>query len=161
MDQGRIIYEEKKKSFVAVVFLSLWAAFCIFAIAYQSVFKFGEFGANPAPSWVYLVFLVFTIICLIVFKQIRIIITTEAIDVGFNKIFSKKIGFEEIEGVEMDNKSYGGSGIRTAFVKGKIRTAYNVGQSRIVIAIKNKKREIAFSTNNPEEIIKIVKSHIR
>ncbi len=161
MDKGKIIYEEKKNSFVAIVFLSLWAIFCIFALVYQSVLKLGDIGEEPAPSWVYLLFLIFAIICLFAFKRIHIIITAEDIYIGFNKIFSKKIRFEEIERVEMDNKSYGGSGVRTTIAKGKIRTAYNVGQPRIVIAINNKKREIAFSTNNPEKVIKIVKSHIK
>ncbi len=160
MDKGRVIYEAKKTSFVLILLQSLWAVFCVFAIIYQSVLKHGEIGSHPGPTWLYILFLIFSVICLFAFKRIHIIITSEDIYVGFNKLFSKRIKFEEIEGIETDNKSYGGSGARTTIVKGKIRTVYNVGQPRLVIAIKNKKREIAFSTNDPEKVIKIVKGRM-
>jgi len=45
-------------------------------------------------------------------------------------------------------------------VKGKFRIIYNTGQPRVVISIKNSRKEIAFSTNNPEKVIEIIESNI-
>lgn len=158
MDTAKIIYQEKKTSRMIIYALSLSALFFIFGFVYQGVLKLDQIGDNPAPDWFYLAFSIFMILCLFGFKTLKIIITSEKVIVGFNNCFIQRIRFQDIERVANDDKSYGGSGLRFRFVKGKLRIAYNVGPPRIVITIKNKRKEISFSTDNPEQVIKIIES---
>lgn len=160
MDEGKIIYREEKTSrFIIGIFL-LGSAFFIFAFIYQSVLKLGTIGDNPAPDWLYLVLAIFLTICLLIFKTVSVKITENEVIVGFNNFFIQKIKLEDIEKVKIDDKSYAGFGLRMRFVKGKFRIAYNVGQPRVVVSIKNKRKEIAFSTDNPEQVIEIIQANI-
>lgn len=161
MDSENIVYQEKKSSWSIIVSLLIASAFFMFAFIYQSILKLGEIGNNPAPGWVHLCISIICVTCFYAFKTLKVKITTEKIIVGFNNLFIKKIKFEDIEKIEIDNNSYGGYGIRMRFVKGKIRIAYNVGQPRVVISIKNKRKEFTFSTNNPDKVIKLIKSKIK
>lgn len=87
MDGGKIIYEEEKTSrFIIGIFL-LVSAFFIFAFIYQSVLKLGPIGDNPAPSWFYLAFTVFLVICMWIFKTLKIKITEDEIVLSFNVFF--------------------------------------------------------------------------
>lgn len=160
MNSTKIIYQEKKTSKMIIIVFSLATLFFSFAFIYQGVLKLGLIGTNPAPDWFYPIFAIFMISCLLVFKTVKITITNEEIMVGFNNFFVQKIKFQDIEKVAIDDKSYGGSGIRVRFVKGILRIAYNVGPPRLVVSLKNKRKEIAFSTNNPERVIKIIESRI-
>ena len=99
--------------------------------------------------------------CLWVFKTVKVTITAREVIIGFNQFFPQRIKLEEIEKVAVDDKSYGGSGLRMRFVKGKFRIAYNTGQPRVVISIKNKRKEIVFSTNNPEKVIEIIERNMK
>jgi hypothetical protein len=58
--------------------------------------------------------------------------------------------------VAIDDKFCAGSRLKIGFAKGKFRIIYNVGQPRVVVSIKNKRKAIVFSTNNPEEAIQII-----
>jgi hypothetical protein len=160
LNSGAIIYEEKKSSRFLIGVLLIAGALCFFAFIYQSILKLGKIGNNPAPSWVYLILFVFFAICLLIFKSIRIQIKTDEIIIGFNNFFFQRIKFKDIEKIEIDDKSYGGSGLRIRLIKGKFRITYNAGQPRLVISIKNKRKEIAFSTDNPDQVTEIVKSKI-
>ncbi len=158
MNQEKIIYEEKKASRFTIVTLLLFSILSLYAYVHQAILKLGVIGNRPAPSWLYLIIFIIFAVCLLSFNTIRLKITNSEITVGFNRFFSQKIQLADIEKVEMDDKSYGGSGLRMRLTGGKFRIAYNAGPPRVVISIKNKRREIAFSSNNPEQIIKILKN---
>lgn len=160
MDRGKIIYAEEKTSRFIIGALILASAFSIFAFIYQSVLKLGPIGDNPAPSWFYLVLTAFFVICLRIFKTLNIKIFEDEIVLSFNGFYKQRIKFNDIENAAIDDKSYAGSGLRMRFVKGKFRIAYNVGQPRVVLSIKNKRKEIAFSTDNPEQVMEIIKANI-
>jgi len=73
----------------------------------------------------------------------------------------KTISWGNIEGCYLDEASglgYGGWGIRLARIKGRWRSVYNViGYPVIVLELSTGKfREFAFSTNNPQEVLRIV-----
>jgi hypothetical protein len=156
MDRGKIIYEEEKTSrFIIGIFL-LISAFFIFAFICQSVLKLGPIGDNPAPSWFYLAFTAFLVICMWIFKTLKIKNTEDEIVLSFNGFFEQRIKFDDIEKVAIDDKFCAGSRLKIGFAKGKFRIIYNVGQPRVVVSIKNKRKAIVFSTNNPEEAIQII-----
>lgn len=156
MDGRKIIYEEEKTSRFIIIVLLMGCAFCFFAFIYQSVLKLGPIGDNPAPSWFYLAITAFLVICLWIFKTLKIRITMDEIVLSFNGFFRQRIKFDDIEKVEIDDKSCAGSGLKIGFAKGKLRIIYNVGQPRVVVSIRNKRKAIVFSTNNPEQVIQMI-----
>lgn len=160
MDQEQVVYEEQKTSIFLIISLSLACTFCLFAFIYQAVLKWGEIGATPAPSWLYIALFGFLGLCLLIIKTVKITITTQGIIIGYNKFFIQRIAFKDIEKVAMDDKLAGGSGFRIGFVRGRFRIVYNAGPPRVVISIKNRRKEIAFSTERPEAVIEIIESYI-
>ena len=90
--------------------------------------------------------------------------TAQSITVGFG-IMKKSISWDNIEGCYLDEApglSYGGWGIRLARIKGRWRSVYNViGHPVIVLELSTGKfREFDFSTNNPQEVLEIVRQKI-
>ncbi len=158
MNIDPVIYQEKKTSKLIIIALSLATLYFSFSYLYQGVLKLGPIGASPAPDQLYLGFAIFMLLCLFAFKTLTITITTAAVIIGFNSFMTHRIKFQDIARITPDNKFYGGSGLRIRLVKGKLRIAYNVGPPRVVISLKNKRKEIAFSTDNPEQVIKIIES---
>lgn len=73
----------------------------------------------------------------------------------------QRIKLDDIEKVAIDDKFCAGSGLKIGFAKGRFRIIYNVGQPRVVVSIKNKRKAIVFSTNNPEEVIQIITAKTR
>ncbi len=156
MNTDPVIYQEKKTSKLIIIVLSLFALYFGFSYFYQGVLKLGPIGTRPAPDHFYLGFAIFMILCLFAFKTLTITITTAAVIIGFNKFITHRIKFQDIAKITLDDKFYGGIGLRVRLVKGKLRIAYNVGSPRVVISLKNKGKEIAFSTDQPEQVIKII-----
>lgn len=158
MNTDPVIYQEMKTSRMIVIVFSLATLFFSFAFIYQDILKFGQIGDEPTPTWFYPALAILMITCLLIFKTLNITITTEEVIIGFHNLFVQRIKIQEIEKVAFDDKSYSGSGLKVGWAKGKFRIAYNVGPPRVVISLKNKRKEIAFSTNNPEQVIKIIES---
>lgn len=156
MNTDPVIYQEKKTSKLIIIALSLFALYFGFSYFYQGVLKLGPIGDNPAPDQLYLGFAIFMFLCLFAFKTLTITITTAAVIISFNRFITHRIKFQDIAKITLDDKFYGGTGLRVRLVKGKLRIAYNVGSPRVVISLKNKRKEIAFSTDQPEQVIKII-----
>ena len=148
----------------ALVMLALFTILMLFLFIYQLVV--GPVGSRPGPSWVYLVMFFFLgVITVLVgnFNKLAIIITSQAIIVGFGRM-KKSITWGDIEGCDIDKTSglgYGGWGIRIARAHGKWRLVYNVtGYYGILLALRTGRfREFVFSTADPEEVMKIIRKH--
>ena len=149
--------------FVLVLFV-LITILMLFLFIYQLVD--GPVGSRPAPDWVYLVmFFFFGVMTVFVsnFSKLTIIITSQAITVGFGKM-KKTILPGDIEECDIDKSSglsYGGWGIRIARVQSKWRLVYNItGYQGILLTLrKGRFREFVFSSAEPEKLIEIIEAH--
>lgn len=110
----------------------------------------------------FFVFFVFFLFYSINFKTLNISITHEFLHLTFG-IFSWNVAIVDIETSYIDENSilrYGGAGIHFMWIKGKYRAFFNfLEYPRVVVTFKRKKgpvREIAFSTNKPEQVIKLL-----
>jgi len=145
--------------------LTVFTLLMLFFLVYQ--LTIGPVGNRPAPDWFYLVMFLFLsgITAFVTnFNKLSIKMTAQSITVGFG-IMKKSISWDNIEGCYLDEApglSYGGWGIRLARIKGRWRSVYNViGHPVIVLELSTGKfREFAFSTNNPQEVLEIVRQKI-
>ena len=148
----------------ALVMLALFTIMMLVLFIYQLVV--GPVGSRPAPGWFYLVMFFFLggiTVFVGNFNRLAVIITSQAITVGFGRI-KKTILWGDIEGCDIDKASglsYGGWGIRVSRVGGKWRLVYNVaGYQGILLALRTGRfREFVFSTRDPEGVMKIIKEH--
>jgi hypothetical protein len=96
------------------------------------------------------------------FFRLTITITPSSVSIGYG-ILTYTVLWENIKGCYHVNETlasiYGGSGIYPIEVRGKSRLVYGVyGRPQVVLSLKKGRfKEIAFSTENPEEILMIVK----
>ena len=149
---------------LALVMLAFFTIMMLILFIYQILV--GPVGNRPAPDWVYLVLFFFLgAITVFVgnFGKLAIIITSQAITVGFGRM-KKSILWGDIEGCDIDKASelrYGGWGIRIARINGKWRLVYNVtGYHGILLALRRGRfREFVFSTRDPEKAMKIIREH--
>ncbi len=140
---------------ITTIFLLIWAYDLLVGLSWS----------DPLSRWfwpgMFLLFLLITGN----FSRLKIKITSDGLSVGYG-ITRKKVPWERIENCHVDESSairYGGYGIRFTRVGGKWRTGYNViGTPRVVISLNEGfVREIAFSTKNPDEVMEVIKSHLR
>ncbi|MCK4630513.1 MAG: hypothetical protein KAT40_03660 [Bacteroidales bacterium] len=160
--QTKNFYKEKIFSKWTVGILSVITAVFFFLLFYQILV--GPIGTNPAPNWFFLFMFLLFLGMMINFSRLTIKLTPKHISVGYG-VIKHSIPWENVEDCYLDEAStikYGGWGIRIAKVKGKWRLVYNVvGGPRIVLSLKRGRfKEFAFSTKNPEEVIKIAKEQI-
>lgn len=161
--QKNIIYEEKVMSKVTTVTLGFFAACLLFLFLYQNLI--GPVGTRPAPDWLILGMFLFILCVAINFSKLTISMTQESMCVAYG-IFKRNIRWVDIEECFFDTISeirYGGWGIRFVKAGGKWRLVYSVfGGARVVLKLKKGRfNEFAFSTKNPEEVIKIINQKIR
>jgi hypothetical protein len=158
MEPGTI-YEEKIFSKWITAILVPVTFFMVLILIYQILM--GPVGTNPASNLfllgMFLLFLGLTI----TFSRLIIRIAPGFISVGFG-FFKQKISLENIENCYLDEASavkYGGSGIRIGRVEGKWRLVYSIiGGPRIVLSLRKERfKEVAFSTKQPEKIIRTLK----
>ena len=157
-----------------VSFPVAWGVFGLFmalSILFLVLFAYkltaGPIGSDPAPSWFYLVmWLLFKAIGLLMlnFTKLTISISSRAVRVGFGNI-RYSLPWSNIAGCHPDTASglsYGGWGIRIARIEGKWRLGYTViGASRVVLQLNEGRfSEIAFSTNDPDGICRIVEKGV-
>ena len=142
------IYEEKIFSLWLAGMLALLTGIMFYAAASLSLF--------------YLVIFFLFLGITITFVRLTITITSSSVTIGYG-ILKYTVPWENIERCYHVDKSfasvYGGSGIYPIEVKGKSRLVYGVyGRPQVVLSLKKGRyKEIAFSTENPEAVVKIVK----
>jgi len=118
-------------------------------------------GSNPAPNLFLLGMGLLFLVITVNFSRMIIQITPEYVLVRYG-ISKQKVPWDNIQACYLDKSSalaYGGSGIRIAKVEGKKRIVYSVvGGPRVVLSLKEGHYdELVFSTENPDEVIKIIK----
>ena len=157
--QPGALYEEKITSKWMTAILIPVTGIMLFLLGYQVLI--GPLGTPPAPTWFYLIMALLFLGVTLNFSKVIIRMTPSSIAVGYG-IFKHTILWENIEGCFLDETSavkYGGSGIRVTKVGGKSRIVYSVvGGPRVVLSLKEGRyKELAFSTNHPQEVMKLVK----
>ena len=157
--QTKNFYEEKIFQKWIAGLLTVIAGIFLFLLFYQILV--GPIGTNPVPDWFFLFMFLLFLGVTINFSRLTIRMTPGYISVGYG-IIKHLILWENVEACYLDETSiirYGGWGIRIARVKGKWRLVYNVvGSPRIVLSLKRGRfKEFVFSTENPEQVIKLVK----
>lgn len=117
----------------------------------------------PFLNWIYLVII---LICLITinFSKLTIKITSEKITIRYG-IVGHTLLWNKVEDVFLDETSmirYGGWGLRIGRFGGKWRLIFNVIGKKCVLLQLNQGRfrELVFSTNSPEEIVKIIRERV-
>lgn len=159
-----MLYEEKVPFQIGKVIVVIFplTAIYMFVLAYLQV-KNGQIGDKPAPTWFYLLmgffFLGFTWL-ISQFTSLSIRIEEKTILLSYG-IIKAQISRDNIEKAYIDTAnpllSYGGWGYRLGYFKGRPRTALNIpGYRCVVITQKNVRREIVFSTGNPEKVIQLL-----
>lgn len=156
------IYEEKIFSKWIVAILVVTMAFLLCLFFYQAFI--GQIGSRPAPTWILLAIVLFFLAIMINFISLNIKANSQSITVGYG-VFQHTILWANIEDCYLDETSiirYGGWGIRIARIKGKWKLVYNIiGGPCVVIALRmGTFREFVFSTQNPEQVMKIIKQQI-
>ncbi len=144
--------------------LILFSITVIFFLLYFYQIIVGPIGTDPAPNWFWFVMAVFMLAITINFRRLSIRITSAGLTVGYG-IYKKRIPWKNIEDRYIDEASairYGGWGIRLGRVDGRWRTVYNViGGPRVVVSLKKGWiREVVFSTENPEEVMKTMDRYL-
>jgi hypothetical protein len=152
------IYEEKIYSRVITAVIGSVTVIMFLLLIYQVLVA--PIGSNPAPNLLLLGLGLLFLVITINFSRMIIRITPEFVSVKYG-ISRQKVSWENIQKCYLDKSSalaYGGSGIRIAKVEGKKRIVYSVvGGPRVVISLKKGTYdELAFSTRNPDEVIKVI-----
>ena len=118
---------------------------------------------HPIINWIYLVII---LICLITinFSRLTIRISSQEIAIRYG-IVGHTQSWNNVKDVILDETSmirYGGWGIRIGRFGGKWRLIFNVIGKKCVLLQLNQGRfrELVFSTNSPEEIVKIIKERV-
>jgi hypothetical protein len=125
-------------------------------------------GDKPAPDWFYLVmclFFAFMTFIICNFSKLVVKATAKSLTVSYG-VFKRVIPWEDVADCYPDESSslgaYGGYGIRIGRVNGKLRLVYNVlgGQCVVLGLKKGKFKEFVFSTNNPDDVMDLIKQRI-
>jgi hypothetical protein len=160
--QTKNLYEETIFVWVFAAILSTFTAIFTFIVVYQILV--GPLGDNPAPNRLFTLIALLFLGITINFSRLSIKITSRSVIVGYG-ICKRTILWENIERCYKDAASsirYGGWGIRIGRVEGKWRLVYNVlGAPRVVLSLNSGWfKEFVFSTQNPDEVMTIVRQRI-
>jgi hypothetical protein len=160
--QTENLYEETIFLWVFAAILSAFTSIFLFIVVYQILV--GPLGDSPAPNRLFAFMALLFLGITINFSRLSIKMTSRSAIVGYG-ICKRTIPWEDIERCYVDEASsirYGGWGIRIGRVKGKWRLVYNViGAPRIVLSLKSGwYKEFVFSTQNPDEVMTIVRRRI-
>ncbi|ATA88970.1 hypothetical protein [Capnocytophaga stomatis] len=132
------LYFEKQRFtpiWVGVPLLILWSYFAV--RAYQQIFLGKPFGDSPMSDVGLILFnLVLLVIISVLFVlKLKLTITTEAIQVQFYPIYTRRILFKNVRKVEIIDYKMVSSGIRVSL---KYGTVYRVrGNKGLFITLKN------------------------
>jgi hypothetical protein len=161
-----MIYEEKVPFRLGFGIIALFAinAIYMFVLAYLQITS-GPIGTKPAPTWFFIVFgaLFISLTWLMSqFISLSIRIEEKTVLLAYG-LFKVQINRDNIEKAYRDTAnpllSYGGWGFRFGAFQGKPRKVLNIpGYKCVVIAQKNTKQEIVFSTAYPDDVIRYLGS---
>ena len=123
---------------------------------------------DDLPGWFFLIMaIVMLAVAVFLFSltKLRLGITSDSLRVSFGFI-KFKIPLDGIEAVYTDEKSslkYGGWGVRLWKQKeGRVLAYTTIGYKRVVLELKEHKyKKFVFSTAHPEEVVNIIKQHLR
>ena len=153
------LYEEDVPSIWVTRILTLATA--VFALLFLRQLIEDPGDANPVIKTIFPILSLFFLGLLLIFRTLTIRITTDNVTVAYGPI-SYSVPLEEITDIRADETSalrYGGAGIRLAPVGGKLRLVFSViGGQRVIIGIRGRRiGELVFSTERPDEIIKLIR----
>jgi hypothetical protein len=155
-----------KRVYYERVFAGLWATVPAgFGLALMVVFIYGKYFSNyedKSSAWFFLAVSLFLFLVAINFSFLNITVSSDAVTTRFG-VISHRVPVDNIAGSYQDKTpktAYKGFGVRWGSVNGKRRMVYDVSDMpRVVIRQKqNNNREFAFSTNNPDAVIKAIRS---
>ncbi len=152
-------------TFTLVIFI-LFATFFAGLFIYQIII--GSFGNNTAPDWYFaFMFLTMAGATLIIsnMRKLRIHIDARGIRASFG-CFHQEYDWDAVVSADRDNATflrYGGWGIRYTRADGCWRRGYIVtGAPRVALTLnRGWFRQFAFSTNRPEEVMRVIGKHQR
>ncbi|PIT90498.1 MAG: hypothetical protein COU22_01830 [Candidatus Komeilibacteria bacterium CG10_big_fil_rev_8_21_14_0_10_41_13] len=151
------LYQEQQKTYFILI-----AVFILVAVFLLSFVFFPQFYGSQALGQAQKIFLlIVTVLDLVLFwsfSSLNIKLTEAELIVAFG-IFRKKIKWEWIKEAKIDDYSkanYLGYGIRL----GRDKSLGFVARSGRGIRLKLKLRDFFFTTDNPEELLKLIKSKI-
>ena len=142
------------------------ALFILLTILFFSLFTWHA-STKEYSVWKTVFICLFTIFLFYVvnYRTLIIRLTPEILKLSFG-IFSWTIPIENIEDCQLDDglpllMKYGGAGIHFMTVHQRYRASFNfLEYPRVVVALKVKQgpvRDISFSTQQPDEVIRLVK----
>ncbi|MDD4663432.1 MAG: hypothetical protein PHD83_02045 [Caldisericia bacterium] len=149
-------------------FVFMYGAFILIALLFPVLAILQNKGiikeSNPGPvwfNWVMTLFFVALTVFLYQFRKLKIEYHLGIVRIQYGFLRST-IPYNEIESVYLDTSNpflaYGGWGLRLRYYGGKFRLVYNMpSKPCVVIALKNKKREVVFATNKPDYWIERLK----
>ena len=159
--QPGLIYEEEIFSKWMMAIIAPVTVIMGFLFFYFVLASLGD----PDPEltwlrWFFLLMFLFFLGITINFSRLIIRIGPKGISVGYG-IIKYTIPWENIEGCFLDEFSavrYGGAGIRMTKVEWKWILVFSViGGSRVVVSLrKGRFKEIVFSTEHPQDVMKII-----
>lgn len=151
------IYEEKQRSTMVVIIVFLVAAIILISVALSQWFD-GQTQAMGEQIILPIVAVVF-IALFIAFFRLHIVLTTDQLQFGFGP-FKKTVKKGEIRTAEIKKfefKNYWGYGIR--FGRFDKSWGYIAGSDKgIYLTLEHKK--YFFTTDNPEQLLDLIKSYL-
>ena len=140
----------------------------IFGLALIAFFIWGKYFSNfedKSSAWLFLGAGIFFLLVAINFSFLNIIVSARGFSARFG-VISHSISINNIAGTYQDKASkvhYRGFGIRWGWVNGKRRLVYDATDTpHVVIRQKqNSKREFVFSTQNPDAVIKAIRTVVK
>jgi len=147
------LYSEQQKTYLLVV-----AAFIVAAAVLLALVLWPGQNFNQLIKILLLSVAVIDLVLFWSFSQLTIKITDEFLQINFG-VFKKKLFFSEITGAEIadfDKKNYFGYGIRL----GKDKSVGYIARDGRGVRLKLKIKDCFFTTENPEEIKRILDGKI-
>ncbi len=152
------VYEEDIPSKWVTRILTLATTFFVLLFIHQLIE--GSEGDNPTVRAIFPILSLFFLGLLLIFRTLTVRMTTDNVTVAYGPI-SYSVPLKDITDVRADETSalrYGGAGIRLAPVGGKLRLVFSViGGQRVIIGMSGRRiGELVFSTDRPDEIVKLI-----
>ena len=153
------IYEEKQRSSMMAIIIFLVIAFVFGTTLFANYKEYGVASIREADQMTFLIMAVLFIFLFVFFYNLKITLTEEQLEFGFGP-FKKKIAKGEIKTISIKQyefKNYLGYGIRLG--RADKSWGYVAGNTSGVL-IDSKKGKFYFTTDNPEQIVDLIKQHL-
>jgi len=152
-----IIYQEKQKSYLVVVGVFILIALGLLALLFFPDFFKVKTPTSIARLFFYLV-IIFDLLMFWSFAFLKIKATDDYLEIRFG-IFRKKIFFKDVKSCAIEDyqrSRYFGYGIRL----GRDKSVGYIARDGRGIRLKMQPRDYFFTTNQPEQLLNILKSRI-